>query len=111
MYATIIASLEIRLRLRGVGGGLRVVAGKKQDAAAAVALDDGGVPADLVEHLRAEPHVTDGAEAVAGFRGGDALSILGRLLKDGEHAAIDFRRKLGSGAVGAIQLGLKRGQF
>ena len=47
-----------------------------QDPGAAVALDERVVAADLVEHLRTEPHVADGAEAVAGFGDRDALAAL-----------------------------------
>ena len=49
---------------------------------AAVALDDAVVPACLVEDLRPQPHVADGAQAVARFGHGHALAAVGDALED-----------------------------
>ena len=93
------------------GSGRFTFAREIQDALAAVALNDAGVAADVVEYLRAKADVTDGAEAVFRFCDADTLSALGNLLERRERAAIDLGGEPLTCARRLVQIRLERGHL
>ena len=111
MYATIIArrcwcSCDSRMARRSAGRRARHVV---QDPLAVVTLHDLFVAQDGVEDLRAQPDMADGADAVARFGHGDAVSPLRDELEDrehlGRHAGDDGLTLAGDARDGRSQLG------
>ena len=81
-----------------------------EDSATAVALDDGLVLPDFVEHLRAKTHVADRAQPVARFGDGDALPALGGRFENARgHARSISATSFSRSARGPVDFRLQAG--
>src|SRR6188474_2728709 len=84
------------------------LADEVEDPLATIALDDRRVAADLVEYLRPQAYVADGAQAVLCLGDSHASAPLGDGFERAEDASIDFRDEFLARLRATVDLGLQR---